>query len=83
METNVSKIYGSLVFNEETMRQRLSVTCYNAWRDCIAQNKPLTLDIAHEMANAMKDWAMEKGATHYTHWFQPMKIGRASCRERV
>ena len=72
METNVSKIYGSLVFNEETMRQRLSVTCYNAWRDCIAQNKPLTLDIAHEMANAMKDWAMEKGATHYTHWFQPM-----------
>ena len=72
MEAKLTDIYGSLVFSEDVMRQRLSVTCYNAWRACIAQNKPLTLDIAHEMANAMKDWAIEHGATHFTHWFQPM-----------
>ena len=68
----VSEVFGSMVFNEEVMRQRLSGACYQGWKTCIAQGKPLTLEIANEIANAMKDWAIEKGATHYTHWFQPM-----------
>ena len=70
--SKVPEIFGSMVFNEEVMRQRLSGACYQGWKTCIAEGKPLTLEIANEIANAMKDWAMEKGATHYTHWFQPM-----------
>ena len=70
--SKVSEIFGSMVFNEEVMRQRLSGTCYQGWKTCIAEGKPLTLELANEIANAMKDWAIEKGATHYTHWFQPM-----------
>ena len=70
--SKVTEMFGSLVFNEEVMRQRLSGACYQGWKTCIAEGKPLTLEIANEIANAMKDWAIEKGATHYTHWFQPM-----------
>jgi len=68
----VTEIFGSMVFNEEVMRQRLSGACYQGWKTCIAESKPLTIEIANEIANAMKDWAIEKGATHFTHWFQPM-----------
>ena len=69
---NVSQLFGSMVFNEEVMRQRLSSTCYRAWKKCVSDGTPLELETAHEMAAAMKDWAIEKGATHFTHWFQPM-----------
>jgi len=68
----IAENFGSMVFNEEVMRQRLSSASYQGWKTCIAEKKPLTLDIANEIANVMKNWAMEKGATHFTHWFQPM-----------
>ncbi|MCI9588277.1 MAG: glutamine synthetase type III [Oscillospiraceae bacterium] len=68
----VTELFGSMVFNEEVMRQRLSSACYQGWKTCIAEGRSLTIEIANEIANAMKDWAIEKGATHFTHWFQPM-----------
>ena len=70
--SKVTEMFGSLVFNEEVMRQRLSGACYQGWKTCIEEGKPLTLEIANEIANAMKAWAIEKGATHYTHWFLPL-----------
>ena len=69
---NVPEIFGSDVFNEATMKQRLPERIYNAWKNCIANGTTLPLDVANEIAEGMKVWATEKGATHYTHWFQPM-----------
>ena len=69
---NVPEIFGSDVFNEATMQQRLSKEIYDAWKQCIATGTPLPLYVANEIADAMKNWATEKGATHFTHWFQPM-----------
>ena len=69
---NVPEIFGSDVFNEATMKQRLPERIYNVWKNCIATGSQLPLDAANEIAEAMKLWATEKGATHYTHWFQPM-----------
>jgi len=69
---NVPEIFGSDVFNEATMQQRLSSEIYAAWKQCIASGTPLPLSVANEIAEAMKNWATEKGATHFTHWFQPM-----------
>ena len=69
---NVPEIFGSDVFNEATMQQRLSPQIYGAWKQCIQTGSSLPLDVANEIAEAMKIWATEKGATHYTHWFQPM-----------
>ena len=69
---NVPEIFGSDVFNEATMQQRLSPAIYGAWKQCIQTGSSLPLDVANEIAEAMKIWATEKGATHYTHWFQPM-----------
>ena len=69
---NVPEIFGSDVFNEATMQQRLSPPIYGAWKQCIQTGSSLSLDVANEIAEAMKIWATEKGATHYTHWFQPM-----------
>ena len=69
---NVPEIFGSDVFNEATMRQRLPAGVYQAWRTCIDTGAELQLSTANAIAEAMKDWAIEKGATHYTHWFQPM-----------
>ena len=69
---HIPEIFGSDVFNECTMKQRLSVNIYEAWRQCICNGTELPLDVANEIAEAMKVWAIEKGATHYTHWFQPM-----------
>ncbi|MCL2388463.1 MAG: glutamine synthetase III, partial [Defluviitaleaceae bacterium] len=66
------EIFGSMVFNESVMQARLPKEVYKAWKKTMAQNKPLELDAANVIANAMKDWAIEKGATHFTHWFQPM-----------
>lgn len=69
---NVPEIFGCDSFNETTMQQRLSPEIYNAWKTCIENNTPLQLDVANAIAEAMKDWATERGVTHYTHWFQPM-----------
>ncbi len=69
---NVPEIFGIDVFNEATMKKRLSSEIYNAWKHCIDTDTPLELNVANEIAEAMKVWAIEKGATHYTHWFQPM-----------
>ena len=69
---NVPEIFGSDVFNEATMKQRLLPEVYCAWKQCIQTGSSLPLDVANEIAEAMKIWATEKGATHYTHWFQPM-----------
>ena len=70
--TRIPDIFGSMVFTEEKMRQRLSPDVYQAWQQCQAQGKSLDRSIADEIACAMKDWATELGATHVTHWFQPM-----------
>ena len=69
---NVPEIFGSDVFNEATMQQRLPEHIYNAWKNCVVTGSQLPLDVANEIAEGMKLWAIEKGATHYTHWFQPM-----------
>ena len=71
-EAKVTELFASMVFNEDVMRQRLSAQCYKEWKKCVTDGTTLELNTAHEVANAMKDWALEKGATHYTHWFQPM-----------
>ena len=73
METfNPSDVFGSMVFNDHVMRERLPHATYKEFRKTLAENRPLSREIANIMANAMKDWAIEKGATHFTHWFQPM-----------
>jgi len=66
------EMFGEDVFNEATMKQRLPQPTYEAWKHCVAEGEQLPLDVANEIAEAMKQWALEKGATHYTHWFQPM-----------
>ncbi|HPT78486.1 MAG TPA: glutamine synthetase III [Candidatus Atribacteria bacterium] len=68
----ISDIFGSMVFNEAVMKERLPKNIYNALKKTIADGTPLELDVANVVACAMKDWAIEKGATHFTHWFQPM-----------
>ncbi len=69
---NVAELFGSMVFNDATMRARLPKETYRALQKTIDEGKPLDPHVANVVANAMKDWAVEKGATHYTHWFQPM-----------
>ncbi len=69
---NVPEIFGCDVFNEATMQQRLSPAAFAAWKQCIQSGTPLPPAVANDIAEAMKVWATEKGATHYTHWFQPM-----------
>ncbi len=66
------EMFGSMVFSDRVMKNRLPHETYKQFKKALAQNQPLTRDIAGVVANAMKDWAIEKGATHYTHWFQPM-----------
>ena len=64
--------FGRLVFNEETMKDRLSSASYSAWKTSVTEGTPLEIATANEIAESMKNWAVENGATHYTHWFQPM-----------
>ncbi|MBR5192319.1 MAG: glutamine synthetase III [Clostridia bacterium] len=68
----VPEIFGTMVFNDKVMKERLSKQIYSEVRSAINNGTPLSIDCAKEVAIAMKDWAIEKGATHYTHWFQPM-----------
>ena len=70
--TKLPELFGSMVFNEDTMRARLSPASYQAWKQCITDGTSLNISIANEIAEAMKQWATEKGCTHFTHWFQPM-----------
>ncbi len=69
---SVPEIFGSLVFNETVMKERLPKETYKALKKTREQGEPLNSQVANVVANAMKEWALEKGATHYTHWFQPM-----------
>lgn len=69
---DIPNLFGSLVFNDNVMKARLPKETYKALKNCIKAVKSLDLDVANVVANAMKDWAIEKGATHFTHWFQPM-----------
>ena len=69
---DVQKLFGSLVFNETVMKDRLPTATYKAYKQAIIEGKPLNIEIANIIANAMKDWALEHGCTHFTHWFQPM-----------
>ena len=69
---NIPEIFGSMVFNDATMKERLPKATYKALKRTIDLGEPLDLSVANVVANAMKDWAVEKGCTHYTHWFQPM-----------
>ncbi|WMJ77253.1 MULTISPECIES: glutamine synthetase III family protein [unclassified Sedimentibacter] len=68
----ISEIFGSMVFNDEVMKERLPKEIYKALKETIQNGSSLDLNVANVVANAMKDWAVEKGATHFTHWFQPM-----------
>lgn len=72
MESNIPEIYGCYVFNDKIMRNKLPKDVYKALRKTIQNESHLQLDIANSVAVAMKEWAIENGATHYTHWFQPM-----------
>ena len=69
---NVPALFGSMVFNDQVMRDRLPQETYRALRRTMQNGRHLDPGVAAVVANAMKDWAIEKGATHYTHWFQPM-----------
>ena len=69
---NVPEIFGSDVFNESVMKERLPKQTYKALKKTINDGTPLGIEVANVVANAMKDWACEKGCTHFTHWFQPM-----------
>ena len=71
MET-VADYFGSMVFNDDVMKERLPKDVYKALRRTVDEGKDLDINIANAVANAMKNWAIEKGCTHYTHWFQPM-----------
>ena len=70
--SNITELFGSNVFNDATMRECLPKATYKALKKTIDDGLPLDPTVAEVVANAMKDWAIEKGATHYTHWFQPM-----------
>ncbi len=69
---HLPELFGSRVFNEETMKDRLSPASYSAWKQCVTEGTALDISTANEIAEAMKRWAVERGATHFTHWFQPM-----------
>ncbi|OCN03803.1 glutamine synthetase [Erysipelotrichaceae bacterium MTC7] len=72
MRTNVTEIFGSMVFDDRCMKAKLPKDIYKKYKATIEEGKPLDPECANTIATAMKDWAIENGATHYTHWFQPM-----------
>ncbi len=72
MESNIPELYGCYVFNDKIMRNKLPKDVYKALKKTIQNETHLQLDVANSVAVAMKEWAIENGATHYTHWFQPM-----------
>ena len=68
----IPELFGSNVFNEAAMQQYVSGSAFRAWKKCLASGTPLSLDVANDIADGMKIWALEHGATHFTHWFQPL-----------
>ena len=72
MATNVPELFGSMVFNQKAMKDRLAKDTFKALKKTLDNGEPLSLELANQVAHAMKEWAIEKGATHYTHWFQPL-----------
>ncbi|MBQ0005524.1 MAG: glutamine synthetase III [Clostridiales bacterium] len=72
VSAKVTDYFGSMVFGEETMKEHLSSASFAAWKNCITEGTPLDIGTANEIAEAMKHWAISHGATHYTHWFQPL-----------
>ncbi len=71
-KTDIMSIFASMVFNDKVMKERLPKEAYDAVNDAVSKGAPLSTNYAKCVASAMKDWAIEKGATHFTHWFQPM-----------
>lgn len=71
-DKSAAKIFAENVFTEEEIKKRLSADWYNEYKNCLENDVPLSRPLADEIASCMKDWAIERGATHYTHWFQPM-----------
>ena len=69
---NIPEFFGCMVFNDKVMKERLPKEAYDAVRRAKDAGEPLSHDAAKIVASVMKDWAIEKGATHFTHWFQPM-----------
>ena len=69
---DMNELFGTMVFNDAVMQERLPNATYKELNRCIKEDRSLTLEVANVVANAMKDWAIEKGCTHFTHWFQPM-----------
>ena len=69
---NVPELFGSMVFDDRMMKARLSANVYNSLQQTITQGKKLESGVANAVADAMKEWAISLGATHFTHWFQPM-----------
>ena len=72
MNKDIPALYGSLVFNDKVMRNKLPKDIYKALKKTIENGTHLELEVANSVAVAMKEWAVENGATHFTHWFQPM-----------
>ena len=70
--TNVPELFGSMVFNDTVMKERLPKDVYKKLKKTMREGTAIDADVAAVVATAMKDWAISKGATHYTHWFQPM-----------
>ena len=75
MAKDTSEIYGSLVFNDKVMKERLPKPIYKSLHKTIKDGTPLNEEVANAVAHAMKEWAVENGCTHYTHWFQPLTGG--------
>lgn len=72
MAAKTTEIFGSMVFNDHVMKERLPGATYRSLHETIRRGAPLDVEVANVVANAMKDWAIERGATHFTHWFQPL-----------
>lgn len=70
--TNIPEMYASMLFNDEEMKKRLPVQVYHDLKQAIKENSSVDSKIGEIVAQAMKEWALERGATHYTHWFQPL-----------
>ncbi len=69
---NVPELFGSMVFNQSVMKERLPKETFRALKKTLDDGEPLKIEVANVVAHAMKEWAIEKGATHFTHWFQPL-----------
>ena len=80
MNKDIPALYGSLVFNDKVMRNKLPKDIYKALKKTIENGTHLELEVANSVAVAMKEWAVENGATHFTHWFQPMTGFTAKTR---